>query len=245
MSARIFRWLEPCSYQESPRVTGPVGSAPDMWMQGLQPSSRNSLPYFIGNLTFTFSPPPRSKEIRLLNFYQMRDFFLVTTEMRKFLEKCSGAEFETAKVKVARADGLPVPQDYWAVKVRSRYNCINASLSFAKKEWSDPPTSLAELVVEVLLEADVAPYYANEGSNVYRSYPKYGICNLSLNENAIPTNVLLFEPVFLPGALIIEAGFARSFESACKGGEPGYYFWTFDLDKDMTKQRAAISQALR
>jgi hypothetical protein len=232
MSERNFKLLVPCGFPASYRIEGAVGAIPDVELIGLRERCRRStLPPFLANLVFNFTGISRGGIDSLQNFFHLGDFFVVSDAIRKFLEKRSGCEFEVGRIQTKHGQA-ETTEPYWAMKVKTRIDCVEPDQSFSSKSsWSaEPAKPFSELIVDVKLADDVAPYFANKDSNSYHVYPSSGIERVSLKLSSVPSGVNLFEPMYWPHYLVVEESFAWELEKQCKGGELGYYFWTLGLN---------------
>lgn len=232
MGERNFKLLMPCGFPSSYRIEGAVGAIPDVELIGLREKCRRStLPPFLRDLVFNFPEISQGGVGNMQNFFHLGDFFVVSGAMRKFLEARSGCEFEVGRIRTKHCEReITVP--YWAMKVKTRIDCVDPDKSFsASSSWSAGTVKpFSELIVDVKLADDVAPYFANKDSNTYHVYPGSGVERVSLNLGSVASGVKLFEPMYWPHYLVVEERFAWELEKQCQGGSLGYYFWTLGLD---------------
>lgn len=246
MSEQKFKLLVPCGHSTPYRLEGAVGATPDVGLFRLQERCwRSTLPPFLDKLVFNFVETPQYGIVRVQNFFHLGDFFIVSDSMKEFLEARAGCVFEVGKIRTNLPKGEKTAQ-YWAMKVSTRIDCVEPDKSFAKKpSWSsEPPKPFSEIAMEVKLSNDVAPYFANKGSDIYYAYPSSGIQRASLNFSSVPSGMSLFEPMYWPQYLVVEEAFARELERQCSGGALGYYFWTLGFD-DVSNEFNKTMQALR
>jgi hypothetical protein len=246
MCEQKFKLFMPCGHSTPYRIEGAVGATPDVGLLRLQERCwRSTLPPFLDNLVFNFVEIPLYATVRVQNFFHLGDFFIVSDSMKEFLEARAGCEFDIGQIRTKHPKGEKTGQ-YWAMKVRTRIDCVEPDKSFAKKSsWSsEPPKPFSEIALDVKLADDVAPYFANKDPDIYYAYPSSGIQRASLNFSSVPSGVKLFEPMYWPQYLVVEETFARELEKQCIGGTFGYYFWTLGFD-DVSNEFEKTMQALR
>ena len=218
----MFRLMVPSGYGPRCWLEGPVGGTPDVALvrkhNSYDSCCRATLPPFIDGLIFNGVAQ---------NFCHLGDFFVVSDSMKKVLERRAGCTFEAKRIQTNRPD-----DNFWAMKVTTRIDCIQPDLSFAKEPmWSsEPPKRFRELGQEIKLSDEMAPYFANKGVDTYYAYPSYGVTSVSLDFSSVPHGVRLFEPLYWPRFLVIDDAFSRELQDQIEGGTWGYHFWTLGFD---------------
>jgi hypothetical protein len=243
--SRVFKVMVPSGHGPGLVVTGKIGPTPDTSLiDNVGHCARSRLPGFIDDLVFTFPRPGPSFPEKRQNFYLLRDFFVVSREMMQFLlGHLSDQEVEVRKVCVRHDDGTPAADAYFALKIVSAIDCIDPHLSTCVEGVADV-RPFGERTTVYELNQSLTAEFASKGGTHYVSYPRWGVQSVHLKENAIPTNVMLFQPAYWPAFSIIDAEFARLLADRCWGGYTGYYFWTLDLDS-MSRSYGELMQALR
>jgi hypothetical protein len=243
---RMFKLMMPCGYPAPYRFEGSVGATPDTRLLCLREECRRwTLPPFLDGLEFNFVEEVPGFGVTVQNFYHLGDFFVVSDTIRDFLEVHAGCTFETKAIRTRHPNNEETEQ-FWAMKVTTRVDCILPDQSFAK-EWSWVPESrksFRELAQKVELSADIAPYFANEGSASYYSYPGHSVDDVSMDFSFVANGVRLFEPLYWPRYLVIDDALALQLGQKCFGRAPGYYFWTLDFN-DIDNQYRDLMHALR
>jgi hypothetical protein len=191
---------------------------------------RSTLPPGLDQLLFRIVPSSISSEPGQ-NFYHLGDYFVVSDSMRQFLEAHAGCAFESRPIATQHPQGTPM-EPYWAMKVMTRIDCVLPDQSWAwPRGWStSPPQSFRSLQMEVKLADDVAPFYANKGSDTYCAYPGSAVASVAMDFSSVPEGIRLFAPLYWPEFLVIDGQLACDLERQCKGGSLGYYFWTLGFD---------------
>lgn len=242
----MYRLLVPCGHPTPYRLEGAVGATPDVRLLRLQERCwRSTLPPFLDNIVFHFVQVPQTETVRVQNFFHLGDFFVVSDTMKEFLESRAGCEFDVKEIRTKHPKGN-IAGRYWAMKVKTRIDCVEPDKSFARRpSWSsEPPKSFRDVAMEVELSDEVAPYFANQGSHTYVAYPDSGVERVSLNLRLVPSGLKLFEPMYWPQYLVVEDTFAGELERQCKGAAMGYYFWTLGFE-DVSNEFASLLHALR
>jgi hypothetical protein len=241
----MFKLMVPSSYGAPYRLEGPVGATPDVQLVNRFGSCRRAtLPPFLDRLIFNFIAYP-GLSLQVWNFYHLGDFFVVSNTLRKFLEARAGCTFEVAPIQTKHPDNKKTEQ-YWAMKVTTRVDCILPKQSFAKDPFVFTATAkpFEDSVMEVKLTPDVSPFFANKGENTYYSYPGFGVQNVSMDFDSVPRGAKLFQPAYWPHLLVVEVDFANELDMRCAGGTVGYYFWTLGFD-DVSDEYHKTSTQLR
>jgi hypothetical protein len=240
----MFKLMLPSGHPTPYRLEGSVGTIPDAGLLGQSVRCmRSTLPPFLDNLVFNFVEIP-GFGVNVQNFYHLGDFFVVSNTLKRFLEDYAGCMFETKPIRTSHPTD-EVTEQFWAMKVMTRLDCVVPDRSFAK-EWSWVPESkkpFRDLAHEVKLLADIAPYFANKGPSTYYSYPDYNIEDVSMDFSSVPKSVKLFEPLYWPRYLVVDDIFASQLDQRC-GTAPGYYFWTFGFN-GVDKEYQDLMHALR
>ena len=215
------------------KVSGRIGIVPDVEIVGgWYRCARSTLPSSLSRLTFQvffqplgpYKPPPPTT---IQNFYHLDDFFVVSRQMKEFIESrlCGGVE--TQAIDMRYRDGNPVPEPYFALKIVRTIDCIDPQQSLFHDYGIGKDVPFSERTATYELNDALAPEFANAGARQYRSFPPLRhTTKLHLVESAIPSDALLFTPAFWPGQLLVSIEFAKELANACTGGTPGYYFWT-------------------
>lgn len=230
---RVFKLMVPSGYGPDLTVTGRIGPTPDTSLiDNIGRCARSRLPAFIDDLVFTFPRAPPSFPETRQNFYLLRDFFVVSSEMKRFmLSYLSGQDIEVRKVRVHHDDGRPATEPYYALKIVSAIDCVDPELSTISSQGPTGAQPFTDRTLVYELNPSLAAEFANKDGTHYFSYPEtwMGVQTVQLKEPSIPSKAVLFQPACWPGYRIIEAEFARLLASRCSGGFTGYYFWALDL----------------
>ena len=240
---RQFKVMVPSGYGPNLVVSGRIGPTPDTSLiDNVGQCARSRLPGCIDDLVFTFPRAGPSFPETYQNFYLLRDFFVVSSDMMQFmLGHLPDQDVETRKICVRHDDGTAAADGWFALKIVSVIDCIDPQLSTCV-EGVD--RTFAERTTIYELGPSLTAEFANKDGTHYMSYPGWGVEHVHLKENAIPSNAMLFQPACWPAFRIIDAEFARLLADRCSGGFTGYYFWTLDLDR-MGKSYGELMQALR
>jgi hypothetical protein len=208
---------------------------------------RRRLPRFIGRLTYTFpkAQAPSSGEI-VLNFYHLRDYFIVDSALKDFLVEHLSRDVEVAPVDMRHNDGTPASDGYFAVKVTRIIDCIAADKSLALVGYTSdsPKIRFADSMVSFELGEEIAADFANAAGNRYVAYPDFRkVSELHLDEARIPRGISMFQPAYWSGGLIVTADFAERLEQRCTG-RASESFWALDQG-DVQKEYNYLMRMLR
>jgi hypothetical protein len=239
-----FKLMTQPGYSSQYRLEGPVGGTPDVWLMRLDMHChRSTLPPFLDQLVFNFTGTRYGVHVQ--NFYHLGDFFVVSDTLKTFLEAHAGCTFETKAIRTKHPDDETTEQ-FWAMKVITRIDCILPDQSFVNKPtWvRESVVTFRDAALEAKLSAEIAPYFANKGPDTYRAYPGYGVRAVAMDFSAVPPGLKLFEPLYWPSFLVVDSDFSVEFEKRCRGGTSGYYFWTLGFD-DVSEEHGKMMHALR
>lgn len=246
MTPSRFKLMTPPGYPPQCRLEGPVGGTPDIKLIGLREDChRSTLPPFLDNLVFNFVGTP-GYGVQVQNFYHLGDFFVVSNTLKQFLETHAGCAFEAKAIHTKHPDHETTEQ-FWAMKVTTRIDCILADQSFVNRPFGlsdEPALPFQDTAFEAKLSADISPYFANKGLDTYYAYPGWGVRAVAMDFSSISQGVKLFEPSYWPRFLVIDSDFSVELESQCRGGNSGYYFWTLGFD-DVSEEHRKMMIALR
>ena len=142
------------------KLNGPADPTPDTQLFRINDYCRRfKLPPSINELELEFIGGYRPD---VLKFYHLKDFFVVSDDIKEFMVNNSNCSFEQARIKTKHPDNLDVGQ-YWALKVTTRYECIIPEKSFTNMNKRFPPTPFSENLTKITLSKELAPHYANHG----------------------------------------------------------------------------------
>jgi hypothetical protein len=234
-ATRNFRLMVPPGYGASLIVSGKTGLRPDtQLLDTYGHCARIRLPSVIDDLVFTFKTLGSSPET-IQNFYFLPDFFVVSETMKDFiLGYFNEGDVEVRRVRVNHGDGSPAIEPYFALKIVKTIDCIDPVLSTAGSAASfssKDPKPFSETITNYELEQSLVAEFANKDGSHYISYPWHLaiIQDVCLRESEIPDDVVLLQPAFWPGHLIVDAEFGRLLDRRCSGSAMGYYLWMVDL----------------
>lgn len=244
MKEQMFKLMVPCGHPTPYRIEGAIGGTPDVTLiRRSEKCCRYTLPPFLESLVFNFVEQP-GYGARVQTFYHIGDFFVVSNTVKEFLEANAGCRFEAKMIRTKHPNN-EITEQYWAMKVTTRVDCVLPSQSFAKgPSWSEPAKPFSDLALELKLSTDISPYFANRGSDTYYAYPSAGVKNVSMDFSLVPDGVRLFEPMYWPQFLVIDDTFSKELYRQCGGGTMGYYFWKLGFD-DVSNELGKAMQALR
>jgi hypothetical protein len=237
----------PHGYARRFRLEGAIGGTPDTKLIAVDRCHRSTLPPFLDSLVFNFVREHPEFPIRVQNFYHLGDFFVVSDTLKTFLQTRAGCAFEARAIRTKHPENKETER-FWAMKVATQVDCILPDQSFAGRSFDlqgvGDGQSFSDLAIEIKLSADIAPYFANRGTDTYYAYPALGVGPVSVDFSSVPRGVKLFQPLYWPSFLVIDSSFSNELEKQCSGGALGYYFWTLGFD-DVSKEYQETMHALR
>jgi hypothetical protein len=229
-------------------ISGCTGVRPDTDSLRISHTcKRSKLPRNLSTFVFTADKhhPPGE---RLANFYHMGEFFLVSSEMLRFLIDTFSDELEYAPADLRRSNGTKQEELYFAAKITRVIDAIDPQRSFVKKQKGakEEEASFLASMISIPLSKECEGEFSNDGVGQYKSYPNSLLQTLrvEMKSSANTTGAKMFEPRFWPGNLLVEDSFARKLNNLCSGGAMGYYFWELDL-ADVRRSWFDTSMALR
>jgi hypothetical protein len=231
--------LVPCGYGAELKAAGPLGTRPDVkFVSDWDWFARSHLPRSLGRMTFTFRRMPHvfpgldNREI-VQNFYHHGDYFIVTEPLVEFLRKAIPGGVETVAIDVRHDDDRAAGEPYFAAKIVRTVDCIDPSASMASFTWPEKKTmTFKQGMVAFDLGEEAAREFANVDGSRYVSFPNWhNATTVRLVEGRAPVDAVAFQPALWPGHLLVTQQFAEELQDCCRGGTPGYYFWTLDLAK--------------
>jgi hypothetical protein len=248
MSSPDFKLMFPGGYPPSCKIEGGSSFEGTIHAPSLREPFecwRSTLPPNLEELVFCFGEtPPPYPQVQVHCFYHLGEFFVVSEQVRDFLLSRTNCEFEMARIATRHPRGESTGP-YWAMKVKTVIDCIDPDRSVAA-DYSVTGTTVrpfSELVIEMDLPPQHAPWFSTLGRDKYREYPDRGLKNVFIDLSVVPADIKIFQPKYWPQFLLIEAAFAGELDRL-PGSRTDYNFWTLPL-KEPHREWASNMLSLR
>jgi hypothetical protein len=149
---------------------------------------------------------------RLLNFFHMGDFFVVSGQVKELFVHRFPDELEITPIRVLHENGDPASHSYFAARLNRVIDCIDPGKSTRREVLSKETIhSFADGLVRYDLDERCWDEFSNDGPGKYTSYRSmYEAERVHLIDGMIPTGTLLFQPKYWPGHWIIEIALRAS-----------------------------------